>query len=75
MTLEGRSKQRRAAIAILEANTIGLPKYHRYALDMRIEHVRGMIEEPDDELFNRRLDAAWSALFRAWSEHKKGRVG
>lgn len=75
MTIEGRTIQRRAAIAILEANTIGLPRYHRCALDMRIEHVRGMIEEPDDELFNRRLDSAWSALFRAWDEHKKAREG
>ena len=75
MTLEGRANQRRAAIAILEENATGLPKYHRYALDLRIEHVRGMVEEPDEDLFNRRLDSAWSALFRAWDEHKKAREG
>ena len=75
MTIEGRASQRRAAIALLEANTIGLPRSYWYALDMRIEHVRGLIEEPDDELFKRRLDSAWSALFRAWAEHKKAREG
>lgn len=77
MRAEERVNQRRAAIAILEENATALPWYQRYVVDTRIADLKdiiGVIGEPD-ELFNRRLDSAWAAFFRACEEHKKGREG